>query len=108
MHVILAPKDRHKKAYPDVPLIRFRNGKSLKDHLVRSQIPDIEEIGMSKPCGGKGPFCHLCRSMKDTRTFKIKRFDEAYKCNNDYNCNSKIVGKLSFGQGQTIIKVRIV
>ena len=97
MHAILAPDDRHKKVYPDVPLISFKNNKSLRDHLVRSQIPDIEEIRMSKPCGRKRPPCHLCKSMKDTCTFKIKRFDEVYKINNDYNCNSKIVRKLSFG-----------
>ena len=44
---------------------------------------------MSKPCGGKRPCC-LCKSMADTYTFKSKRFDEAYKINNDYNCNSKM------------------
>ena len=31
--------------------IGFKNNKSLRDQLVRSQLPDIEETGMSKPCG---------------------------------------------------------
>ena len=31
--------------------IGFKNNKSLRDHLVRSQLRDIEETGMSKPCG---------------------------------------------------------
>ena len=35
MHVILAPDDRHKEVFPDVPLIGFKNNKSLRDHLVR-------------------------------------------------------------------------
>ena len=34
MHVILAPDDRHREAFPDVPLIGFKNNKSLRDHLV--------------------------------------------------------------------------
>ena len=34
MHVILAPDDRHKEVFPDVPLIGFKNNKSLSDHLM--------------------------------------------------------------------------
>ena len=90
MHVILAPDDRHKEVFPDVPLIGFKNNKSLRDHLVRSQLPDIEETGKSEPCGGKRPPCHLCKNMKNTCTFKSKHFNEVYKINNDYNCNSKM------------------
>ena len=29
----------------------------LKAHLVRSKLPDLDEVGRSKPCGGY----HLCR-----------------------------------------------
>ena len=28
--------------------------------------------------------------MKNTCTFKSKHFNEVYKINNDYNCNSKL------------------
>ena len=76
IHVILAPDDRHKEVFPDVPLTDFKNNKSLRDHLVRSQLPDIEETGMSKPCGGKRSPCHLCKNMKNTCTFKSKHFNE--------------------------------
>ena len=85
MHVILAPDDRHKEVFPDVPLIGFKNNKSLRDHLVRSQLPDIEETGKSEPRGRKRPPCR-----KNTCTFKSKYFNEVYKINNDYNCNSKM------------------
>ena len=90
MHMILAPDDRHKEVFPDVPLMGFKNNKSLRDHLVRSQLPDIEETGMSKSGGGKRIPCHLCKNMKNTCAFKSKHFNEAYKINNDYNCNSKM------------------
>ena len=88
--MILAPDDRHKEVFPDVPLIGFKNNKSLRDHLVRSQLPDIKETGKSEPCGGKRPPCDLCKNMKITCTFKSKHFNEVYKINNDYNCNSKM------------------
>ena len=51
LHVILASDDGHKKVFPDVPLVGFKNNKNLKAHLVRSQLPDLDEVGRSKLCG---------------------------------------------------------
>ena len=59
LHVILASDDGHKKVFPDVPMTGFKISKNLKAHLVRSQMPDLDEVGRSKPCGGKRPPCHL-------------------------------------------------
>ena len=53
LHVILASDDGHKKVFPNVPMIGFKINKNLKAHLVRSQLPDLDEVGRSKPCGGK-------------------------------------------------------
>ena len=78
MHMILAPDDRYKKVFPDLLLIGL-------DHLVRSQLPDIEEISRSKACGGKKPPCNLSKSMKDTSPFKSIHFDDVYTINNDHN-----------------------
>ena len=86
LHVILAPDDGHKKVFPDVPLIGLKNNKKLKTDLVRLQLPDLDEVGRSKPCGEKGPPCHLCESIKDTCTFKSKHLDEIHKINKKYNC----------------------
>ena len=55
LHVILASDDGHKKVFPDVPMIGFIINKNLKAHLVRSQLPDLDEVGRSKLCGGKRP-----------------------------------------------------
>ena len=43
--VFLASDDRHKKVFPNVLLIGFKNNKNLKAHLVRSQLPDLDEVG---------------------------------------------------------------
>ena len=88
--MILASDDGHKKVFPDVPMIGFKNNKNLKAHLVRSQLPDLDEVGRSKPCGGKRPPCHLCENMKDTCTFKSKHLNEVHKINKKYNCYSKM------------------
>ena len=76
--MILAPDDRYKKVFPDLLLIGL-------DHLVRLQLPDIEEISRSKAFGGKKPPCNLGKSMKDTSPFKSIHFDDVYTINNDHN-----------------------
>ena len=71
-------------------MIGFKTNKSLKAHLVRSQLPDLDEVGRSTPCGGKNTPCHLCENMKDTCTFKSKHLNEVHKINKEYNCSSKM------------------
>ena len=69
LHVILVSDDGHKKAFPDILMTGFKINKNVKAHLVRSQLPNLDQVGRSKPCGGKRPPCHLCKNMKDTCTF---------------------------------------
>ena len=88
--MIFASDDEDKKVFPDVPLIGFKITRNLKAHLVRSKLPDLDEVGWSKPYRGKRPPCHLCENMKDTCTFKSKHLNEVHKINKKYNCNSKI------------------
>ena len=71
-------------------MIGFKINKNLKAHLVRSQLPDLDEVGRSKLFGGKRPPCHLCENMKDACTFKSKHLNELHKINKKYNCNSKM------------------
>ena len=44
LHVILACDEAHKKVFPEVPIIGFKNNKNLKSHLVRAILPDINEV----------------------------------------------------------------
>ena len=50
LHLLLVLDKKHKKVFPDVPVVRFRNGKSLKDYLVRAALPKANETGRCKPC----------------------------------------------------------
>ena len=52
-------------------------------------MPDLDEVGRSKSCGGKRPPYHLCENMKDTCTFKSEHLNKVHKINKKYNCNSK-------------------
>ena len=53
LHVTLACDEAHKKVFPEVPIIGFKNNKNLKSHLVRTVLPDINEVGRCEPCGTK-------------------------------------------------------
>ena len=57
--MILASYDGQKKVFPDVPMTSFKNNKSLKAHLVKPKLPGLDEVGRSKPCGGKRHTCQL-------------------------------------------------
>ena len=90
LHIFLAPDEQYRKVCTDIPRIGFKNGKSLKDHLVRSVLPKKDVAGNSSPCGGKRPPCELCKLMKNTSTFKKQNSDEIYHIQKPLNCNSKI------------------
>ena len=102
--MILGSDDGHKKVLPDIPMFGFKNNKKI--HLVRSKLPDLDELDRSQRCGGKRPPCHLCENMKDTCTFKCKHLDEIYKTNKKYNCNSKMVVYLIECQISNILEVQ--
>ena len=46
LHLLLAPDKEHNKVFPDVSVVGFRNGKSLKDYLVRAALPKTNETGI--------------------------------------------------------------
>ena len=39
LHFLLAPDKEHKKVFPDIPVVEFRNGKNLKDYLISQSSP---------------------------------------------------------------------
>ena len=53
LHILLTPNKRHKEVFSDVPVIGFRNGRSLKDFLVRATLLKLNESGRCEPCGKK-------------------------------------------------------
>ena len=53
LDILLTPEKEHKKVFPNVPVIGFRNGKSLKDFLVRIILPKLNESGRYEVCGKK-------------------------------------------------------
>ena len=92
LHILRAPDKYHRKVFTDIPRIGFKNGKSLKDHLVRSVLPKMDVAGNSGSCGGKRPSCELCKLMKNTITFEKRNSDKFFHIYihvNDLNLNTK-------------------
>ena len=86
LHLLLKPDQAHQRVFSEAPIIGFKNTKSLKDHLVRAVLPQLDREGRSKPCEGANRSCEVCESVKDTTKFKKAESEE-----NFYICNSNNV-----------------
>ena len=53
LRILLTPNKEHKKLFPNVPVIGFRNGKNLKDFLVRATLSKLNEGGRCEHVGKK-------------------------------------------------------
>ena len=93
LHFLLTPDKEHKKVFQDILVAGFRNGKSLKDHLVRAKLPNVEFTGRSESCG-KGN-CQICDFTCDTDTFSTKVCGKTFKIQSGVlNCDSQKVAYL--------------
>ena len=77
LHILSTPNKEHKKVFPDVPVVGFQNGKSLKDYLVRAKLPKLDESGRCEPCGKK--ICLVSDSISTTITFTTEAYQETFK-----------------------------
>ena len=92
LHILLTPNKEHKKVFPNVPVIGFRNGKSLKD-LVRATLPKLNESGRCEPCGKKT--CLVCDSIGTAATITT----EAGACQETFKIQS---GPLTYGSEKVL------
>ena len=77
LHILLAPDKEPKKIFPEVPVVGFQSGKSLKDYLVRAALPKRDNAGDSEP-RGKGT-CQVCDHITTTNSFTTKSCREVFK-----------------------------
>ena len=75
--MLLTPDEEHKKILPDVPVVGFRNGKSLKDYLIRAALNTANETGSCEPCGKKT--CLVCNAIRTTATFTTEACGDIFK-----------------------------
>ena len=77
LHILLTLNKEHKKIFPNVPVVGFGNGKSLKDYVVTAKWPKLEESGICEPCGKKT--CLVCDSISTAATFTAEVRKETFK-----------------------------
>ena len=89
---MLTPDVAHKTVFTNVPTIGFKNDRSLKDPPVRAVLPKIDAEGTSKPCGGGGRSCEVCKSINGTSHFQRRDTDEPFDIlKGPLDCNSNLV-----------------
>ena len=90
IHLLLAPDKEYMKAFLDVPVVGFCNGKSIKGYLVRAALPKTNETGRCEPC--KKKTCLVCNSIRTTTTFTTESCGEVFKIQSGpLDCNSEKV-----------------
>ena len=86
LHILLTPNKEHQKVFPDVPVVGFRNGKSLKDYLVTAKLSKLEESGRCEPCRKQTYL--VCDSTSTTTTFTTEACQETFEIQKGpLNCN---------------------
>ena len=81
---------KHKRVFPNVPVVGFRNGISLKDYLVGAVLPRTNEIGRCERWEKKT--CLVCNSIRTITTFTTEACGETFKIQSGtLNCNSEKV-----------------
>ena len=64
LHILLTPDEEHKKILQDIPVVGFRDGKSLKDCYFRVKLRNVEIPGRSESCGkGNCQVCHAIQTL---------------------------------------------
>ena len=90
VHILLTPNKKHKKVFPDVPVVGFPNGKSLKDYLIGVKLHKLDESETCEPCTKKT--CLVCDSISTATTFNTKACQETFKIQKGpLNCDSEKV-----------------
>ena len=69
---------QHRKAFPEVPVVGFKMGKSLTDLLVRVNVP-VEKETDGKSCGCQGKHCEVCTFLEEKGAFTNKEGSDTYK-----------------------------
>ena len=114
LQILLASDKEQKILFPEVPIVGFRNGKNVKDCLMRAALPKMDNAGGSESCGN-GPW-HVCDHITTTDTFMTKACVEVFKIQNGpLNCNlekrlyllrSKIYDTLYAGKTEAKFRLR--
>ena len=90
IHLLLAPDNEHNKVFRDIPIIGFCRAKSLKDILLRANIPQIKNKIWCGPC--KGPRCEICKHIVPNRNFTSSATKSKYEIRpENLICRSKNV-----------------
>ena len=91
IHLLLTPNKSHENVFPNVPVVAFKRGRSLKDILVRAKLPSINSnSGGSGLCNSKR--CQVCKFVVDTGEFVSQTNKKTFKIKSaSLNCNSSNV-----------------
>ena len=92
INLLLTPDAQHHKVFPEVPIVGFKRGESLKDLLVRAKVL-VEKETDGKSCGCLRKHCKVCNFLEEKDTSTNKEGSDTYKIKEGlhFDCNSENV-----------------
>ena len=54
----------NKKAFLSILIIIFKKDASIREHLIRSKLPNVDKKSSPKPCEKMIHLCQLCHNMR--------------------------------------------
>ena len=73
LHLLVSPDQAHNKVFSEVPIISFKNFRSLKDHLVTAVSPQFGRESRSKPYEGQIVHVKFESQLKIKQNLKKQR-----------------------------------
>ena len=115
LHILLTPNKEHKKVFPNVPVIGFRNGRSRQVFWSKATLPKLNEGGRCEPCGEKT--CLVRDSISTATTFTTEACQDTFKiqsgpltCDSEkvlYLLKYKVCGEVPYvGKAKTKFRCR--
>ena len=83
LHYFLTPDVAFKAVFTNVPIIGFKNGRSLKDHLFRAMLAKVDTKGRSRPCAERHSY-KVCKSVNDSSQFERRDNNETFDILKDH------------------------
>ena len=90
--LLLTPDQPHQNVFSKLPIMGFKNAKSVKDHLVRVVLFQLDKEGRSKPWERANRPCEVCELVKNRTKFKKAESAETFDILKGFlDCNSNNV-----------------
>ena len=79
LQILLPSDEEHQNVCPNIPIVGFHHGKSLKDLLIRASLLILNNTSGSEPCGRRNGY--VFELIVNTNSFRLITTEETFQIN---------------------------